>query len=241
MAADAIILAGGLGTRLRPVTGGLLPKVLVPVLGRPFIDYKLRSLAVLGVERVLLSIGEGADQVVAHVGDGSRFGVQVDFIEDGPRLLGTGGAIKRALPRLPATFWVTYGDTLVVADLADIERRIDELPDVTGAMTVLENVDEWETSNVSVLDGRVAAYEKGVPPGSHRFLDYGLLCFAASAFDVVADDTVADLRSVIEPMVAARTMLAARVDERFWDVGTPERLRETEAHFEATAMWERLA
>jgi len=239
MVADAIILAGGLGTRLRPVTGGLLPKVLVPVLGRPFIDYKLRSLVALGVERVVLSIGEGADLVTAHVGDGARFGLIVDYIHDGARLLGTGGAIRRALPLLPPRFWVTYGDTLVVADLKGIERQM-SFGAAVGAMTVLENVDRWETSNVSVSGDRVVAYEKGATPGSHRFLDYGLLCFAAEAFAVVADDTVADLRAVIDPLVSNGTMLAAPVAERFWDVGTPERLAETEAHFHSTRMWERL-
>ena len=241
MAADAVVLAGGLGTRLRDVTGGRLPKVLVPVLGRPFIDYKLRSLFMLGVRRVVISVGEAADQVVEHVGDGDRFGIAVAYSHDGATLRGTAGAIKHALPMLPAVFWVTYGDTLVEAPLDSIERDFLARPDVNAVMTVLENVDQWEPSNVDLRDGRVVNYTKNSPIGTHRWIDYGLLCFRSQVFESVDIETPTDLRSVIEPLIQRSQLMAAPVQERFWEVGTPTSLQSTEEHFARTSMWERLS
>lgn len=241
MAADAVVLAGGLGTRLRAVTGGVVPKVLVPVLGRPFIDYKLRSLVKLGVTRVIMSVGEQADQVVAHVGDGRQFGLQVEYIHDGPTLRGTAGAIRQALPMLPPVFWVTYGDTLVEAPLDSIELELAANPDDQAVMTVLENRDRWEPSNVDVQGDHVVAYTKGSPAGTHRFIDYGLLCFRARAFEHSDSDASADLRSVIEPLILLGQLRAAPVEQRFWEVGTPDSLRATEEHFATSAVWDRLS
>src|SRR5712692_2156565 len=112
------VLAGGLGNRLHAVTGDALPKALVPVLGRPFIDWKLEGLAAAGTHRVVLLVGHHGGQIRAHVGDGRRYGLSVEYVEDGPVLLGTGGAVARALPSLADAFWVTYGDTLLEFDVA---------------------------------------------------------------------------------------------------------------------------
>ncbi|HEU5306226.1 MAG TPA: NTP transferase domain-containing protein, partial [Acidimicrobiia bacterium] len=146
------VLAGGLGTRLREVTGDDLPKVMMPVAGRPFIDHKLRELRDEGARDVLLLLGHGAARVRDHVGDGTSHGLRVEYEDDGDALLGTGGALLRALPRLGERFWVTYGDTLLQVDVARAEAAFDA-SDALGLMTVLHNRDRWQPSNVVARDG----------------------------------------------------------------------------------------
>ncbi|MGZ4737605.1 MAG: NTP transferase domain-containing protein [Ilumatobacteraceae bacterium] len=233
------MLAGGIGSRLGAITAGTLPKALVPVLGRPFIDYKLRSLAQQGVDHVVLSVGLGGDQIAAHVGDGSSLGIHVDYVFDGPTLLGTGGAIRRALPSLPDWFWVTYGDSVVWADLPAVELAV-KSADAEGAMTVLENDNSWGPSNVTVHDGLVTGYAKDSAPESAKWIDYGLLYLGADLFRSTAPTDVVDLQPILQGSVSRRALLAIPVHERFWEIGTPEALSDTERHFNEVGMWERL-
>jgi NDP-sugar pyrophosphorylase family protein len=226
-----VVLAGGLGHRLRPITGDTIPKVLAPVLGRPFLDYKLAGLAAAGADRVVLLVGHHGEQIRDHVGDGTRFGVALECIDDGPALRGTGGAIVAALPRLPAAFWVTYGDTLLAVDVPAAEARFAQQPSLLALMTVLHNRDEFEPSNVRVDGGLVAAYSKEPRPLHAEHIDYGMLAFRQDAFVEASARTEAfDLVDVIVPLVAMRRVGAFAVTERFHDVGTVAALRETEAH-----------
>lgn len=222
------VLAGGLGTRARPLTGDRLPKVLVPVAGRPFLDHKLDELASCGVERVVLLLGYGAALVRRHVGDGGDFGLSVTCVDDGGRRLGTGGAVRAALDLLGDTFWVTYGDTLLTAPMAAVERRF-LASGLDGLMTVLHNRRRWGPSNTSVRNGRVVAYGKGDPPGTHEHIDYGLLLFRASVFERFAPGARFDLAEVVAHLAAARTLGAHVVRHRFWDIGTPEAHAATDA------------
>src|SRR5271166_2656463 len=103
------VLAGGLATRMRPLTESM-PKALLQVAGEPFIAHQLRLFARQGIEEVKLLVGYRWEQIRAFAGDGSGFGVKVEYIVDGPELLGTGGAIRHAIDRLGPEFLVTYGD-----------------------------------------------------------------------------------------------------------------------------------
>lgn len=224
----AVVLAGGLGTRVASLTGGRLPKALIEVGGRPFVDHKIEQLRSYGIGEVVLLVGHGADALVAHVGDGSRYGLRVRCIPDGPDLLGTGGAVRAALDELAPVFWLTYGDTLLAAPMAEIEAWFLASPH-QSLMTVLHNRDEWETSNVDVVGDMVAAYEKGRRPGTFEYIDYGLLLFRAEAFGAFPAGTAFDLGQVVRAQVAERRMAAYVVHERFHDVGTPEAVAETDA------------
>jgi len=221
------ILAGGLGTRLADRTGGVLPKALVPVAGRPFIDHKLAELAAAGVSEVVLLVGSLAEPIERHVGDGSRAGLSVTYQRDGATLLGTGGALQRALPTLPGTFWVTYGDTLLDVDLAAAQARFDPSR-LDAMMTVLENRDRWETSNVDAGDGLVTHYDRRPHPGSHAFIDYGMLLLTHRAFDGLHETPPFDLAPVLDRLIRAGRLGAYVVERRFFDIGTPEHLDETE-------------
>lgn len=228
-----VILAGGLGTRVAHLTGTEIPKVMLPVAGRPFIDAKLESLVAAGVTDVLMLVAHGAPAIEQHVGTGGRFGLSVDYLEDGPELLGTGGAVRRALAFLPDLFWVTYGDTLLEVPMGQIEDELDPRR-IDGVMTVLHNRDRWETSNVSVDNGFVIAFAKGCPPGTHEYIDYGMLLFSSAAFA----DTPAgpfDLAVVIDSLIERRRLGAFVVSEQFRDIGTEERWRETDRFLRARA------
>jgi NDP-sugar pyrophosphorylase family protein len=224
-----VILAGGLGTRLVEVTGDALPKVLVPVAGRPFIDWKLDELARHGAADVLLLIGHHADTIRDHVGDGARFGLRVDCLVDGDRLLGTGGAIRRALPRLPDAFWVTYGDSLVEVDLAVGESAF-ATRHTLGLMTVWRNRGELGPSNALVRDGLVVEYAKQPTPARAEHIDYGMLILTAAPFAAEPEDHAFDLAAVLSELAAAGGLAALEVTTRFYDIGDPAALRETEAY-----------
>jgi NDP-sugar pyrophosphorylase family protein len=222
-----VILAGGLGTRLRDVTGDVIPKALVPVAGRPFLDHKLAELADAGVEDVLLLVGRHGDAIEQYVAQSNCTGVRVRCRSDGERLLGTGGAVRAALAELPDAFWITYGDTLLAFDIGAAEGAFAGSGNL-GLMTVLRNRDRWETSNVDVSDGHVTCYEKGASPGTHEFIDYGMIALRRDAFGGFEDYHAFELGEVLTELVKRRLLAAFEVTERFYDIGSVERLRETE-------------
>jgi len=221
------VLAGGLGTRLRALTADAIPKVMAPVLGRPFIDYKLAGLAAQGVERVVILIGHHGDQVRASVGSGSRYGLQVTYVDDGPSPRGTGGAIRHALAELGDVFWVTYGDTLLDVPMREAEATF-AASDLSGLMTVFRNCDEREPSNVRVDTGRVIEYGKHPRPRGADYIDYGMLAFRREAFAGRAEEDAFDLASVLEALIARRSLLAFEVAAGFHDIGTVDALQATE-------------
>jgi histidinol-phosphate phosphatase family protein len=231
-----VILAGGHGTRVQHLTGPNQPKALLPVAGRPFIDFKLASLAAAGATDVVLLVGQGAAPLREHVGRGEAFGLHVTYVDEADELLGTGGAIARALPQLPEIFWVTYGDTLLDVPLGPVEAQLGDR-DVLGVMTTLENRDRWEPSNVNVEGGVVTSYEKGAPPGTYRWIDYGMLLLRRTAFSGFVPGSTFDLGDVLRRLVVRRRLGAFAVSERFHDVGTEEAWRETDEWARESGLW----
>jgi NDP-sugar pyrophosphorylase family protein len=220
-----------MGTRLREVTGDEVPKVLVPVAGRPFIDWKLDELRRAGVDDAVLLVAHQGDEVAAHVGDGARLGLRVRCIADGDTLLGTGGAVQRALPLLPEAFWVTYGDSLLHVDLARAEAEFAR-SGIAGLMTVWHNRNRLGPSNALVHDGLVVAYSKAPPPAGAEHIDYGILLLTRSCFAGRAPDERFDLAEVLTPLASAGRLGAFEVHDRFHDIGDPVALGETERYLE---------
>ena len=224
-----VVLAGGLGTRLSTVTNGICPKALVPVLGRPFIDYKILSLRRMRVTHLWLLVGKMGDQIEAHVQKSAFPGLSINVVHDGDILLGTAGSISRIADQLPQRFWVTYGDTFVTAELSEAEDKYDQAG--LRIMCVLNNQDRIETSNVSLQNQKVTCYEKSPSPGSHDWIDYGLLRLHRNDFVSLPTNVTVDLHKVITMLVQRRQLAAWPVSSRFWEVGTPESRNETEAYF----------
>ena len=218
------VLLGGRGTRLGELARDT-PKALVPVAGEPFVFHQLRLLARQGARRVVLCVGHLGERIVDAVGDGARFGLEVEYAFDGPELLGTAGALRGASHRLGERFLVTYGDAYLRADHRAVQVAFlrSGLP---GLMTVVRNEDRWVPSNAVFVDGLVIAYDKRVPPPEARCVDYGLLAFDSRVF-VEHDD--ADLSDVCRALAARGALGGLLVHERFYEIGTPEGLAEADA------------
>ena len=220
------ILAGGLATRLRPITEKI-PKSLVPVAGKPFLAHQLELLHARGIRHAVLCIGYLGEMIQRDFGDGSAFGIRLDYSFDGAKLLGTGGAIKRALPLLGDEFFVLYGDSYLPVDyrpIADFFRRSGKL----GLMTVYRNEGRYDTSNVVFRDGEIAVYDKKNRPAEMRHIDYGLSLFKAPVFASPAADRPFDLAEVMDKLVREKQLAGYEIRERFYEIGSPAGLAELE-------------
>jgi NDP-sugar pyrophosphorylase family protein len=213
-------------------TGPRLPKALLAVAGRPFIDFKLAQLATEGVTRVVMLLGHGAEAIADHVGDGGAYGLHLDIVPDGAGLLGTGGAVRRALPQLGDAFWVTYGDTYLSVPMAEVEETFCRAGR-QGLMTVFRNRDAWDASNVALREGLVAEYRKGAAPGTYEYIDYGMSILTAGAFAPFPSGTTFDLAEVLQSLIAAGELAGFEVEERFYEIGSETGFQETDAHLRA--------
>ena len=228
------ILAGGLATRLRPITEKI-PKSLVSVAGKPFLAHQLELLHARGIRRAVLCIGYLGEMIQRDFGDGSAFGVRLDYSFDGPKLLGTGGAIKRALPLLGNEFFVLYGDSYLPVEyrlVLESFRRSGKL----GLMTVYRNEGRYDTSNVVFRDGEIAVYDKKSRSPEMRHIDYGLSLFKASVFESYSAGQPFDLAEVMGKLVREKQLAGYEVPERFYEMGSPAGLAELESLLQSKSL-----
>lgn len=225
---QVVILAGGLGTRLKSVAG-FLPKCLVPVAGKPFIEHQFALLAAGGMRDVLLCVGYGGDQVQAHIGEGSRWGLRVRYAcEDPASLRGTGGALVNALPLLDEAFMVMYGDSYLPIDYRALALRFLSSRD-EALMTVFRNEGAWDASNVRIQGDRVVFYSKSARPGEADYIDYGLSLFRRACIQAYSGALLPlDLARIQADLVQRGAMLAHVAPRRFYEIGKPEGLAELE-------------
>lgn len=228
MALPVAILAGGLGTRLKPFTD-TMPKALVPVLGEPFVFHQMRLLRRNGVERVVMLVGQHGESIVGALGDGSRFGIAVTYVFDGPVLLGTGGAIANARGALGPEFFVLYGDSYLDCDYRAVETAF-RRSGKDGLMTVFRNTGRWDTSNVHFDGSRILAYSKTDRTPDMAHIDYGLGCFRARAFDGVPTDRPTDLTAIYQALLQGHNLAAHEIHQRFYEVGSQGGIADLEKH-----------
>ena len=219
------ILAGGLATRLRPATEKI-PKSLLEVNGEPFIVHQLRLLKASGVSRVVLCVGFLGEMVRDVVKNGHSFGLDAHYSFDGPALLGTAGALKRALPALGKAFLTLYGDSYLRCDYANVAREF-EASGKQALMTVFRNEGQWDTSNVEFEDGVIRAYNKKERTPRMKFIDYGLGGFTAKAFERVPADKAFDLAELYREVLADGELAGMEMKQRFYEIGSPAGLEET--------------
>lgn len=224
----AAVLAGGRATRLGPVAEKT-PKALLPVAGRPFIDHQLMLLHRRGLRQIVLCVGHRGEQVRAHVGDGKAFGLETRYTFDGERLLGTGGALKRAEPLLGEAFWVIYGDSYMDIDYGAVLATF-TAGSRLGLMAVIENRNRWDRSNVVYRGGRLLRYDKRVPTPEMTHVDYGVALLRGAALARIPAGEPYDLADLYSALVAEGQMEGFEVGERFYHIGTPGALAETEAY-----------
>jgi MurNAc alpha-1-phosphate uridylyltransferase len=219
------ILAGGLSTRLRPLTEKI-PKSLLEVNGEPFIAHQLRLLRANGVRRVVLCVGHLGEMIRDVLKDGGAYGVEVDYSFDGASLLGTAGAVKNALPKLGDAFFVLYGDSYLVCDYAVIARSFSSSGKL-ALMTVFRNDGMWDGSNVEFEGAEILAYSKTDKTPRMHYIDYGLGAFRAAAFDNVPAGQPYDLARLYGDLLQAGQLVGFEVTERFYEIGSPAGLEET--------------
>ena len=223
------ILAGGLATRLRPLTERI-PKILLDIQGEPFIFRQLAGLSHHGVGHVVLCVGYMGEMVRETVGDGSRWGMRIEYSFDGNELRGTGGALRNALPLLGTKFLILYGDSFLQIDYGAVERAF--LSSGTlGIMTVYKNRDQWDTSNVLYRDGRIEIYDKGMHTPAMGHIDYGLGGLSEEALTPHDEHTPFDLTSVYQALVEKGELAAFEAEERFYEIGSPAGLEELRRYF----------
>jgi NDP-sugar pyrophosphorylase family protein len=221
------ILAGGLATRLRPATDQT-PKALLSVAGEPFLVHQLRLLHSEGFRNIVICVGYLGETVQAKIGDGNTLGLHIDYSFDGPTLLGTGGALKRALPKLGEKFLVIYGDSYMPVDYAAIVRAF-VASGKPALMTVFENEGRWDASNLWFEHGEIRRYNKKLRTPEMRHIDYGIAVLSPAVFAAFPNDAPFDLADVYSCLTAEKQMAAYEVKQRFYEIGSAGGLAELDS------------
>jgi NDP-sugar pyrophosphorylase family protein len=233
---QCVILAGGHGLRMRPVTEQV-PKAMIPVAGVPFAHHQLAWLAGRGVRRVVYSIGVKGDAIRAYVGDGRRWGLAVAYVDEREELKGTAGALRLALDAgvLEDAFFVLYGDSFLPIEITPIARAF-VASGMPALMTVFRNRGRWDTSNAAFAHGRVTAYDKVRRDAGMEYIDYGLSVLArAVVAERVPPGAVLDLAVLFGALSREGRLAGYEVSERFYEIGSPDGLRDLEAYLAGRA------
>jgi len=229
MSLPIAILAGGLATRMHPVTERI-PKALLDVHGKPFMVRQLECLRRHGVTQVVACVGHLGEMIYETIGDGNAFGVEVRYSFDGERLRGTGGALYNALPMLGARFFVLYGDSYLDCDYSQVEEAF-LVCDKLGLMTLFRNENKWDKSNVLFRDGIIKRYDKKSPTQDMKYIDYGLGVLSAEAFEAFREQSVLDLSAIYMHLISQNSMAGLEMQQRFYEIGSPSGLEATRRYF----------
>lgn len=222
------ILAGGLGTRLYPITQKI-PKALVAANGIPFLSYQLDLLKKNRIFEIVLCVGHLGEMIVEEFKDGRKYGVHIQYSFDGENLQGTGGAIRNALPLLGPDFFVMYGDSYLPINfqqVADAYKR----NNYPALMTVFANAGQYDKSNVWFENGEIMVYDKQKPLPEMHHIDYGLSILSAKVFDSLSKEGVLDLADIFRNLVQNRNLFGFEVAQRFYEIGSASGLAEFEAY-----------
>ena len=219
---------------MRPLTDPL-PKALLEVAGEPFLAHQLRLFARQGIANVKLLVGYRWEQIRAFAGDGSRFGVRVDYIVDGPKLFGTGGAVRRALDRLGPEFLVTYGDAWLDTPYGAVVEAF-HASGLPAMMCVFRNENRWDMSNVVFENGVIRLYSKTRRLSEMRHIDWGLGMLKAAVLATRPIDEPWDLSEVYEELSVAGRLAGYEVAQRFYEIGSLAGLAETDRLLRAVAL-----
>ena len=225
MITDIAVLAGGLATRLYPLTRKI-PKAMIDINGKPFIHHQLELLKKNGIRNVVICIGFLGEMVRDYVGDGKMFGLNVRYSSDGDKLLGTGGAIKKALNGLPEVFFVMYGDSYLLIDFSSVSECFVK-QNKKALMTVLKNNNNWGKSNVIFDNGYVTNYNKKIMNPEMKYIDYGLGIIRNICFEQIKENETADLADIYSMLASENELIGFEVLERFYEIGSFKGIKET--------------
>lgn len=237
MSSQCVILAGGMATRLAPLTDAM-PKSLVAVEGRPFLDHQLMLLERNGIEDVVLCVG--------HLGDliRERFGLRWHDIrlcysaEREGGLKDTGGALRQALPFLRESFFLLYGDSFLDIAYDPIRAHFREHR-CEALLVVFRNENRWGQSNALFDGARVTLYDKRHPRPEMAYIDYGLSLISRAIVEEIPPEVPADLAEVYRRLSQEGRLSGFEVTQRFYEIGTPAGIEDLQAHLRRQTRSER--
>ena len=219
-----VILAGGMATRLGPLTKDT-PKCMLCFNGKTFFEHQIELLKKHQVTEIVLCVGHLADKIEAYYGDGSRFGLRIKYSVEQDRLLGTGGALKKAEPLLDEEFLLMYGDSYLLLDYADIMSRF-RSSGKPGLMVVYRNLDLYDRSNVTLENDLVKVYDKKRKTPEMMYIDAGLSALKKSALTFLPEGEVCSLEGLFCHLIEEKGLLAYQTKQRFYEIGSPAGLEE---------------
>ncbi|MEM3519557.1 MAG: nucleotidyltransferase family protein [Candidatus Hadarchaeales archaeon] len=220
---QAVILAGGLGERLRPITERI-PKAMVNIRGRPFLEYQINLLKNNGISDIVLCVGYLGEKIKQYFGDGRKFGVNIKYSEE-KDLLGTAGALKNAEPLLEDIFFLTYGDAYLILDYKNVMNYFRKFRKL-GLMVVYKNFDRYGKSNTVVEGNLVKYYSKKKRVKEMVYIDFGVSVLRKKALEFVPPAKKLDLEFLFQELIKRKQLLAYETTQRFYEIGNPSGLRE---------------
>ncbi len=221
---QVVILAGGLATRLRPLTDAM-PKSLVEICGKPFLEYQLDFLKAGGVKNVVLCVGYQGDKIEQTFADGRKFGVNIKYSYEKEQLLGTAGALKNAEHLLGDKFFVMNGDSYLFLDFATVMSYFNGVSQL-ALMVVYKNYDRYDQSNTLIEGNLVKQYSKKKKTKDMIYIDYGASILRKRALELVPPNQVYSLEQLFQQLIPQKELLAYEVTKRFDEIGSPEGLAE---------------
>ena len=216
-----VILAGGLATRLRPITEKI-PKSLIEINGVPFVYHQLELLEKKGFKNMHFCLGFLGEQVEKAVKESEYFKrLSISFSYDGNTLLGTGGTIRKIINQLPEYFFVTYGDSYLDIDFNDIQEIFEsKKQNYNSLMTVYKNKDLFDTSNVIFENGLIELYSKLRKDSRMAHIDYGIGILSNKSMDIYDKNIIFDLAELYEYLSLKRELYGYEVFQRFYEIGS---------------------
>ena len=212
------ILAGGLATRLQHLSKDT-PKSMIKICNKPFAQWQVESLVKQGVQDAVFCVGYKAEAIEDFMGDGAQFGLNIRYSYDGETLLGTGGAIVKALPLLGDKFMVLNGDSYLPTDFSPIEIAFLK-SGKPALMTIYLNENTSETNNVVFQNGELLLYEKNHFLTEMKYIDYGLSFFTSNVFNSFKTVKPLDLSEICCELSKMRLLAPYEVKRRFYEIGS---------------------
>jgi MurNAc alpha-1-phosphate uridylyltransferase len=233
MSLPIAIIAGGLATRLKPITEKI-PKALINIAGEPFIAHQLRHIKNQGIDKVVLCLGHLGEMIESFVGDGSNFDLEVNYSFDGEPLLGTGGAIKKSLPLLGDAFFVMYGDSYLPISFKPVEKAFLNSKK-SALMTIIKNDNLWDKSNVIYKEHDLIEYNKKNMLLDMEYIDYGLSIIKSSIFSPYEDLCNFDLADIFHNISINNELQGYEVKDRFYEIGSYQGIKDAEEYLLKTS------
>lgn len=222
-----VILAGGLATRIRPITNNKA-KALIEINRKPFIYWQLKYYIKQGVKNFIFLLGYKGDQIEEYIKNNNCFNVNVSFYHDGNQLCGTGGSILQSINKLPENFFILYGDTLLQIDLDDMYNFYNTNSHQT-VMSIFKNKSMYDKSNVQKLSNNIITYNKEDRQNDMSYIDYGISIVNKEVFISNTDKTLTDLSSFYKTISSKNKLLGYEVFERFYEIGSFEGIKQTQS------------